>query len=343
MPWTPAQLDRHLTAGDLKPTYLLAGEEHLLLLEAADAIRARARELAYDEREVLEADASFDWNDLARAGASLSLFGSRRVIDLRLPTGKPGKEGAATITAFIADPPPDTVLMITSTQWSKAHEAAWVTAVEKAGAFVPFWPLKPPDLPGWIAARAGKAGLKLTRDAIALLIERIEGNLLAAAQEIGKLTLLSEGRMLDAAALEELVADSARFDVFALADAALSGDTRRALHMIAALQAEGEQVPGLLSWIVNQVQLMVRLSVAVESGQPVEQAMRNERVWQSRTGLYRAALSRGRASFWEAILAIAARVERVGKGRAAGDPWREFERLIGAITEPKFARAVLAS
>lgn len=341
MPWTPAQLDKHLAGGDVKPVYLLAGEEHLLLLEAADAIRARARQLAYEDREVYEVESGFDWNDLARAGASLSLFGSRRVIDLRLPTGKPGKDGSEAIIAFVERPPPDTVLLITSTQWSKAHETAWVDAVERAGAFVPFWPLRAQDLPGWIAARAIKAGLKLSNDAVALLIERVEGNLLAAAQEIEKLTLLSAGRMLDAAALEELVADSARFDVFGLADAALSGDTVRALRIVAALKAEGEQVPQLLSWIVTQLNIMVRLTGAVESGQSADAALRNERVWQSRFGLYRSAMTRGRVAFWEAMLALATRVERVGKGRAAGDAWREFERLIASITEPRLARAVI--
>ncbi len=341
MPWTPAQLDKHLAGGDLKPVYLLAGEEHLLLLEAADAIRARARQLAYDEREVYEVESGFDWNDLARAGASLSLFGARRVIDLRLPTGKPGKEGSEAIIAFVERPPPDTVLLITSTNWSKAHETAWVDAVERAGAFVPFWPLRPQDLPGWIAARAIKAGLKLSNDAVALLIERVEGNLLAAAQEIEKLVLLAGGRMLDADALEELVADSARFDVFRLADAALAGETVRALRMVAALKAEGEHVPQLLSWIVTQLNIMVRLANTVEAGQSADTALRNERVWQSRFGLYRAALTRGRTSYWEALLALATRVERVGKGRAAGDAWREFERLIAAMTEPRLARAVI--
>ena len=125
MSLTVAQFHKHLAGADLTPVYLLAGEEHLLLLEAADALRARAKELGYAEREVLDAEGSYDWNEFSMAAASMSLFSSRRVIDLRLPGGRPGKDGAAAIVEYCENPPPDTVLLITCTQWSKQHEAAW--------------------------------------------------------------------------------------------------------------------------------------------------------------------------------------------------------------------------
>src|SRR5579883_1038700 len=182
MPTALPALRKQIAAGELKPVYLLAGEEHLLLLEAADALRARVRELGYSEREVLDADAGFDWNALAQSASAMSLFATRKLIDLRMPTGKPGKEGAQAIIEYCGNPPPDTVLMITATQWSKAHETSWVAAVEKAGAFVPLWPLKPNELPDWIMQRMSSRGLKPTRDAVDALAERIEGNLLAAAQ-----------------------------------------------------------------------------------------------------------------------------------------------------------------
>jgi DNA polymerase-3 subunit delta len=339
MPLTLAQFHKHLTGAELKPVYLLAGEEHLLLLEAADAVRARARDLGYVEREVLDADANYDWNALAMAAVSMSLFAARKVIDLRLPGGKPGKEGSAAIIEYCQRPPPDTVLLITCTQWSKQHETAWVAAVERAGAFVPVWPLKPNELPEWIEQRMARRGLKPDRDAIAALAERIEGNLLAAAQEIDKLHLLHGSAPLDAATLEDLVADSARFDVFRLSDAALAGDGARALRVLAGLRAEGEQVPALMGWLLMQLQQLARLASA---GTNLSAAFRAERIWPAREGIYRKALARADAAHWERCLVDAALIDRLSKGRevdhagkAVGDAWLQLERLIAAIAQPR--------
>ncbi|HEX7915839.1 DNA polymerase III subunit delta, partial [Rudaea sp.] len=312
MPTPLPALRKQIATGELKPVYLLAGEEHLLLLEAADALRARARELGYAEREVFDADANFDWNQLAQSASSMSLFATRKLIDLRMPTGKPGKEGSAAIIEYCENPPPDTVLLITATQWSKAHETSWVTAVEKAGVFVSLWPLKPNELPDWVAQRMASRGLKPTRDAIEALVERIEGNLLAAAQEIDKLALLQGDKPLDAATLEDLVADSARFDVFKLADAALAGDASRALRILAGLRAEGEQVVGLLGWLLNQQQLLARLANA-RGNQAA--AFKAERIWPARETIYKKALARADRTHWDACLIQAGRVDRIGKGR----------------------------
>jgi len=333
-------LRSQLAAGELKPVYLLAGEEHLLLLEAADALRARARELGFLEREVLDGDSSFDWNEFTQSASAMSLFASRKVIDLRIPTGKPGKEGAEAIVDFCAQPPPDTLLLITATQWSKAHDAAWVAAVERAGMFVPVAPLKPEELPGWIRARMASRSLKAEPDAIAALAERIEGNLLAAAQEIDKLVLLHDGeRPLDAATMEDLVADSARFDVFRLTDAAIGGDAPRALRILAGLRAEGEQIFALMGWLLNQLQALARVAGARGN---VAAALKSERIWGPREALYRKALSRADREHWTACLIQAARIDRVGKGRqldaagrSSGDAWREFERLLVAIALPR--------
>ena len=332
MPTPLPALRKQLATGELKPVYLLAGEEHLLLLEAADALRARARELGYSEREVLDADSGFDWNALAQSASSMSLFATRKLIDLRVPTGKPGKEGAQSIIDYCANPPPDTVLLITATQWSKAHETSWVAAVEKAGVFVPLWPLKPNELPDWIAQRMASRGLKPTRDAIEALVERVEGNLLAAAQEIDKLALLQGDAPLDAATLEDLVADSARFDVFKLADAALAGEAARALRILAGLRAEGEQVVALLGWMLNQLQMLARLANARGN---LAAAFKAERIWPAREAIYKKALSRADRAHWDACLIQAGRVDRIGKGRGTGDAWVEFERLLVAIAQPR--------
>lgn len=325
---------KQLASGELKPAYLIAGAEHLLVLEAADGLRARAKELGYLERDVLDVEAGFDWNRLGDASRSLSLFASRKLIDLRLPTGKPGKEGSAAIVEYCESPPPDTVLLISANDWSSKHDGAWSKAVERVGASVPVWPLKPAELPDWIAARMASRGLKATPDAVALLAERVEGNLLAASQEIDKLALLHAGTTIDLETLEASVADDARYDVFRLADAAIGGDAGRALHIVAGLRAEGEELIPLLGWLLMQLRLLLRLAAAPN----VDAALRNERIWpQAREGLFRRALKQSDRMHWERCLAQAGLIDRIAKGRGDGDAWRELERLIAAIAAPRRA------
>jgi DNA polymerase-3 subunit delta len=335
MPLNPAQWQRQLAGDQLQPVYLLAGEE-LLVLEAADALRAQSRRLGYDEREILDADARFDWDDLARAAAGMSLFATRRLIDLRLPGGRAGKDGGAAITAFCANPPPDTTLLITGTEWSSKHENAWSKAVDKAGTQVVFNAPRPNEWVAWIAARLHTRGVKATPDAAALLAERAEGNLLAAAQEVDKLVVLAGDTRLDAAAMESLVADSARFDAFKLTDAAFAGDGGRALRILAGLQAEGEELIALMGWLVNQLQLALRLANARDFAAQAKV----ERLWPARETLFRQALRRAPRDHWLACLARAATVDRMAKGRQLGDPWREAARLIGAIAEPRASVAL---
>jgi len=338
MPIPLPQFRKQLASADLKPAYLIAGAEHLLVLEAADALRARARELGY-ERDVLDVESGFDWNRLADAGRELSLFATRKLIDLRLPTGKPGREGSAAISEFCASAPPDTSLLITANDWSKSHEGAWVKAIERIGVTLVIWPLRREELPDWIGARMASRKIAASPDAIAWLAERVEGNLLAAAQEIDKLALLADGRPLDVATLEASVADDARYDAFRLTDAAIGGDAGRALHIVAGLRAEGEELIPLLGWILHQLRLLQRLAAA---GSNLAGAFRNERIWPARENLFRRALKAGDADHWERCIAQAARIDRISKGRDGGDAWRELERLIAAIAKPRAAAELIA-
>ena len=346
MPTPLPALKKHLAGSELKPAYLIAGAEHLIVLETADLLRARARELGYTERDVLDVEANFDWNRLGDASRELSLFASRKLIDLRLPTGKPGREGSAAISEFCAAPPPDTVLLVTANDWSKQHEGAWVKAIEEIGVFVPVWPLKREELPGWIGARMAARGVSATPDAIAWLAERVEGNLLAAAQEIDKLALSGAGQVLDVAALEASVADDARYDAFRLTDAAIGGDAGRALRIVAGLRAEGEELIPLLGWVLNQLRLLLRLSSA---GSNLAAAFKSERIWPARENLFRRALKSSDSAHWERCLAQAARIDVIVKGqqldavgRSWGDAWIELERLIAAIAKPRAAADLLA-
>jgi DNA polymerase-3 subunit delta len=331
-----------LAKGDLAPVYLLAGEEPLQLQEAGDALRARARALGYTEREVLDVDAHFDWDQLARSGASLSLFASRRLIELRLPTGKPDRDGSAAIMEWCKSPAPDTVLLVSAMQWSKKHEGAWVKAIERAGVFASLRAPRVDELPAWIRARMRAKGFAPGEDAIALLAERAEGNLLVIAQEIDKLAALRAGGAVSAVDLESLGDDNAVYDVFRLTDAAFGGDAPRALRILNGLRAEGEDVIPMLGWLLNQLDLALRLSSASDFAS----AVRNEYgMWPARQRLFAEALKRaGRGNaHWRRCLAECARIDRMAKGREWGDPWREMERLLVAIAQPRSANVLLAA
>ena len=337
MPLAPAQWQKALAGDRLASVYLLAGEE-LLVLEAADALRAQARKLGYAEREVLEATQHFDWDDLARAAAGMSLFATRRLLDLRLPTGRPGVDGAKAINEFCANPPPDVTLLITAMEWSSKHDGAWSRKLDAAGVMAVFNAPRPNEWAAWIGARLASRGLAVTPDAAALLAERVEGNLLAAAQEVDKLAVLRAGddSRIDAAAMEHLVADSARYDVFKLVDAALAGEGARALRILAGLRAEGDELIALMGWLANQLQLALRLANAPD----LAAQARAERLWPAREQLFRKALRRAPREHWLACLARASRIDRIAKGREQGEPWREAERLIAAMAEPRLARSL---
>ncbi|HKN79088.1 MAG TPA: DNA polymerase III subunit delta, partial [Lysobacter sp.] len=308
------QLAAQVQAGPLRPAYLIAGPEPLRVLEAADAVRAAARAQGIGEREIFEAEGNQrepDWAAMEASVQAPSLFASRRLFEVRLPTGKPGTEGARVISEFCANPPHDITLLVTAGEWSRQHGGKWSEAIGRIGCIAVAWPVKPHELPGWIEARLRSRGLKADRDAVQLLADRVEGNLLAAAQEIEKLKLLSDGGILDAARMEDLVADAARFDVFRLIDAALNGQGAQVSRMIRGLRGEGEAVPALLGMVIKELQTASALARAGN----LANAFKAQRVWDSKQPMYRRALQRHDAKRWDAFLAQAGRVDSIAKGR----------------------------
>ena len=299
------------------------------MLDAADKLRAQAHTLGYSEREIFDAGSRFDWNALARARVSMSLFARRRIIELRLPTGRPGKEGAAALVEFCAAVPADLMLLVTATTWSKQHEGAWSRKIDSSGAMVVFHAPRPHEWHAWIEARLAEQHVLVTSDAVALLASRVEGNLLAAAQEVEKLVLLRAGESvrLDAESMEKLIADSARYDIFKLTDAILAGQCARALHILAGLRDQGEELIGLMGWLINQLKLAIRLASARDFAAQAG----IERLWLARQKLFARALRCHSPQHWRQCLARAAHIDRVLKGRALGQPWREVERLVVAM------------
>lgn len=251
----PGQLATHLTRG-LAPLYLVAGAEPLLIQESLDAIRAQARKDGYSEREVLDAGKGFNWQELIDACNSMSLFASRRIIELNLPSGAPGVEGSKVLQKLAERPPQDVLFLLVCGEIDyRSRQGAWYSTLEDAGASLYFETLKPEELPGWLSSRAKAAGLTLDADAVRELAERTEGNLLAAAQDIAKLKLLFPDASVTAEQLAQAVADSARYEAFDLNDRILDGDAAAAVRSLNRLREEGvdvlEILPALL-WGLRQ-------------------------------------------------------------------------------------------
>jgi DNA polymerase-3 subunit delta len=317
----PAALARGLAG-----IYLVSGDEPLLVGEAADAIRAAARAAGYADREVFFVDRSFSWDELRHASQSLSLFAQRRLLELRMPSGKPDK-GAAQLAELAANPPPDLIaLVITDKLDRKAGEAAWVQAIEKHGAWVPIWPVDAAALPQWLRGRAKMLQLDIEPEAARLIIDRVEGNLLAAKQELEKLSLLANGASIGTDLVLTSVGDSARYDVFQLAAAAAAGDAARAFRILLALKGEGAE-PTLILWAL--VRELRGLWQARERDR-LRSAHRGSG-WNLAATPSPRALSRAKKLPLAALLVQASSADRVIKGMSAGDPWSALTGLTGAL------------
>ena len=242
------QLTAHLKKS-LAPCYLVTGDEHLLVNESLDAIRASARKRGYTTRELHVAMQGFDWNYLTTSSGNMSLFAEQRIIELRLPTGKPGRDGGRAIVELVEQSGHDVLFLVTAPKLDRSGSAsAWAKAIDRKGITLTVRPVGARELPGWIANRMRSVGLQPERDAVALIAERVEGNLLAAGQEIEKLRLLHGEGPVSAEDVNNAVVDSSRYDVYKLADAALAGDARRAIRILGGLRAEGI-TPVIVMWV----------------------------------------------------------------------------------------------
>ncbi len=301
------------------PAYLISGDEPLLTGEAADAVRASARAAGFTEREVHFIERAADWDEVRGAAASLSLFGARRVLEIRLGTGKAGVAGNNTLVALLEARDPDTLFLILTPRLDRdAQGADWVRALETHGAWVQIWPVDGARLIPWLRTRAKKLNLALNDEALELLALRTEGNLLAAHQELSKLTLLGAGAGVSAAALAASVADSARFDVFQLGEATLAGESARALRMLAGLRAEGTE-PTLALWALTKAVRDVWNAQAGAGARPP--------AWQRQAAALALAQRRAPRLSFERLLQRAARADRMIKGRLNGDAWDEMALL----------------
>ncbi len=326
----PDQLQSHLK-NELASIYFISGDEPLQVMESADRIRAVARQRDYTEREVMDVDAQFDWNLLLDAGNSMSLFAEKRILELRLPSGKPGKAGSQVLQEYAQRPADDAVLIISSGKLDgSAKNTKWFKTLDQQGVVIQCWPVNLDQLPGWIEQRLQSKGIHADRDAIKLLADRVEGNMLAAAQEVDKLFLLHGASRLDFQQVAAAVADSSRYNIYDLVDSALQGDVVRSAKIIGGLKSEGVE-PILLLWALSrEIRQLVQISEARVSA---DAAMSQLRIWDSRKPLLRRALSRHKANRWKLFLKRCARIDRVVKGVEDGRAWDELLMLSTQIAQ----------
>lgn len=324
---SPQQLQQHLVK-QLLPIYLIYGNEPLQRGEASDRVRASAKSAGFAAREVLDVDSGFLWEKFSQASNSLSLFAEKRIIDLRILLTSPGKSGGKLLLQYTQNPPDDTILLISCGKLpGSVQKTAWFQALEKIGLIVQVWPLIGPQFLRWLASRSKARGMRIDQAGIKLLSTRVEGNMLAAAQEIDKLFVLYGAEQIGAERILEAVGDSARFDVFALVDSALQGDAVRVYQILASLRREGVALPVVLWALTREIRALAQISYAVERGKPLEVALRNRKIWEKRKPLLKRALSRCKTQNLRSMLQSGAKLDRMIKGQETGDAWNSVLSL----------------
>lgn len=329
------QLAAHLER-ELRPLYVVYGDEPLLVIEAADAIRAKARQQGYSEREVLTVLPHFDWGQLLAAGGNLSLFGDRKLIDLRIPTGKPGKEGGAALQDWCRNLSPDNLLLVTLPEldW-REEKAVWFTTLVNAAVAIKLNAPPLAELPGWIAGRLRRQQQSADLDSLKFIAERVEGNLLAAHQEIQKLGLLYPTGALSMAQVREAVLNVARYDIDGLREALLAGDVGRLCRTLDGLMHEGEAPPLVLWAMSEEIRALTILRNGLDQGKPLDQLLKEAKVWGPRLHPVKKALQRLSTATLEAAMQHAGKIDRLAKGIGQGNIWEEFLRLGLSLSAQK--------
>ncbi len=327
------QLSSHLS-GALLPVYLVVGDEPLQLQEACDAIKGKAQSQGFTEREVHLVDKTFKWHQLNDSAGNMSLFAAKRLIELQLPTGKPGTAGSKALVEFVDGMPDDVMLLVRCDEWTANNDKSkWVKTLSEQGAFLRVFQPKANELPAWIQSRCQQIGLNVDRDAIALLSMRLEGNLLAAAQELEKLKMRFADAAISGKEVAGLVADNARFDVFRLTDALLAGQVLKAIRILRSLK-KNDLSPVVIHWALEKETRMLSDLADIRSKSHNVSAAdyRRHGVWQNRQAVIQRCLNQHKPAFFEQLLSALADVDAQIKGRASGDAWQAMERFLAKFT-----------
>ncbi len=305
----------------LAPVYVITGDEPLLVQESCDAIRAQAKKMGFTEREIYHAEGNFNWDNLLHSANSLSLFADKKILELRIPNGKPNDSGNA-IVEYCEGLSEDNLLIVICPKLDKRTQSSkWYQALDKSGDVVTVWPVTIQQLPRWVDQRLKAAGLQADSNAIDILCAKVEGNLLAAAQEIEKLKLLARNNLVDANLMAAAVMDSARFDVFGLVDKALAGDSRAAANTLQGLKSEGTEATVVLWALTREIRILATIKDAMELGTSFDLAAKQNGVWDKRKPTVRHALNRMKPNHLHGLIRKASLTDQAVKGMAKGDVW----------------------
>ncbi len=314
----------------LLPVYLISGDEPLLVQECADQVRQAARAAGCTEREIIDVGPKFNWDDILHSASSMSLFAERKLVEIRLPSGKPGADGSKALCEYLeVSSSGDDILLIVSGKIDKqSTNSKWYKALDKAGGTVQIWPIDAKDLPRWLQQRVRAAGMSVDHDALQLLCDRVEGNLLAAVQEVEKLKLLASDGQITADTVAGSVSNNARYNLFDMTDHALGGDAASSLKMLHGLRGEGTE-PAVALWaLLREVRTLNQARAITDTGQNPQQALSSLRVWKNRMGLMQGALGRHDRTSLNNLLETATQVDGSIKGFADGKPWDNLENLV---------------
>jgi DNA polymerase-3 subunit delta len=317
----PEQLNASLQK-TLAPIYLITGDEPLQTGELSDAIRKTARRQGYETREIILVESGFAWGQLAFSAGSLSIFADKKLIDLRMPSATPGAEGSKALIRYCERLPEDTLLLITAGKMASASfKSRWLEALDKTGIIIQVWPLEGQDLLRWLQQRMQQRGLSADPEGIKMLASKIEGNLLAAAQEIEKLYVLYGSGNLSSQQILDVVSDNSRYDVFKLVDALLSSDVSRIVKILFGLQDEGLAAPIVLWALTREARTLIKIRLALAQGQNKDMVFKNQQIWEQRKRTVESALNRLSDKVLNKILVLSAKADRQIKGQQSGDSW----------------------
>lgn len=325
---TQAQLAAEL-GKRIAPIYIVSGDEPLLVQEAADQIRLAMRKAGYSEREVFDIDSHFDWEQVLFSANSMSLFAEQKILEVRMPGGKPGDKGATALKTFAKQVPEGTSMLLVLPKLDKRDQnSQWMKALTAVGVFVQIWPISLSEMPKWIGNRFTKAGLIANREAIDALIDRVEGNLLAAIQEIERLRLISKDNKIGFNQIVDGVADSSRYDVFGLIDAALDQDGERTAKIVRGLRHEGIEPLLITSLVARELRSLAAMAHGVAGGSSVDAAMQSAGVWQKRKRLVGKCLKRHKLDTFLSLEQSVGRIDKLVKGIGKGEPWDELATVM---------------
>ncbi len=330
----PNQLNSYLST--LAPIYLLTGDEPLQMKECADILRTTARKQAFTERVILTVETGFSWSSLDNEANSLSLFASKRILELRLGNKSPGNEGTKALKAYTDKIPADTILLITSDKLDASKQKTkWFTNLDKYGVIIQIWPIDMSQLPSWIAKRMARYKLQATNEVINIIAERAEGHLLACSQEIEKLYLLYGSGNITSKQVLNSVADNARFETFSWVDTILQGNVQRSMRQLQGLRSGGVEAI-LVAWALDrEIRNLSHMTYELQKGQPQEQIFRNYRIWQNRKNVIASVIKRHpNPKIWQQFLKHSLKIEKIIKGLRNGNVWDEIQTLSLQISLP---------